>query len=208
MPSSDRPSPGIVAPPGSFGRRAALALAPALCASLLTRRASAEAVQLPYNVQAGLLSKVAGFDRGFASRAGAQAVILLASMPGDAESNRSAVEMKNALASVPKVGELPHVEELVSFSNAAALAEVARSKRAAIVYFGPGFAKQVPAIREAFSGLNVLTVAAVPEYVPSGIVLGFDLISGRPKILIHIAQARRQQVAFPASVLNLMKVFS
>jgi YfiR/HmsC-like len=195
-------------PTAAFGRRAALGLAPALCASLLTREASAEAVQLPYNVQAGLLSKVAGFDRGFAARAGGQAVILLASMPGDAESNRAAVEMKNALEGVPKVGELPHVDEIVSFTNATALAELARTKRAAIVYFGPGFAKQVTPIREAFSSMNVLTVAAVPEYVPGGIVLGFDLISGRPKILIHIAQARRQQVAFPASVLNLMKVFS
>jgi hypothetical protein len=192
----------------TLSRRAALALGSAACASLFTQRASAEAVQLPYNVQAGLLARVAGFDRGFAGRANGQAVILLAAMPGEAESNRAAVEMKNALANVGKVGELPHVEELVTYSTAAALVEATRAKRASIVYFGPGFAKQLPALRDAFSTQNVLTVAAVPEYVPAGIVLGFDLISGRPKILVHIGQARRQQVAFPASVLNLMKVFS
>ena len=40
----------------------------------------------------------------------------------------------------------------------------------------------------------------------AGMVLGFDLVSGRPKLLIHVAQARKQNVSFPGSVLSLMKV--
>ena len=91
-------------------------------------------------------------------------------------------------------------------SSATALADLVRAKKAAIVYFGPGFGTQTPQIRETFTPLNVLTAGAVPDYVRAGIVLGFDLVSGRPKLLIHLGQARKQQVAFPASVLNLMKV--
>ena len=83
-----------------------------------------------------------------------------------------------------------------------------RARKAAIVYFGPGFDKQMGSIKATFSSLNVLTVGAVPEYVPSGVVLGFNLVSGRPKLLVNLAQAKEQQVVFPASVLNVMKVTS
>jgi len=47
----------------------------------------------------------------------------------------------------------------------------------------------------------------MPDYVPAGIVLGFDLVSGRPKLLVNIEQAKKQQVSLPASVLKLMKVY-
>ena len=174
---------------------------------MLPTRGIAQSMQVPSAVQAELTAKVAGYDRNFAARAGSQAVILLAAMPDDPESMRAALELKGALSRLPTVGDLPHEEQIVTFTNAAALADSVRARKAAIVYFGPGFAKQIPAIREAFSALDVLTVSAVPDYVPSGIVLGFDLVSGRPKLLINIAQARKQHVAFPASVLNLMKVY-
>jgi hypothetical protein len=128
-------------------------------------------------------------------------------MPGETESQSAALEMKAAFSRLPTVGNVPHEELVVTYSNPTALAEVVRAKRAAIVYLGPGFGKQIPAIRDALSSLNVLSVGAIPGYVPSGIVIGFDLVSGRPKLLIHVPQARKQNVAFPASVLSLMKVY-
>jgi hypothetical protein len=45
------------------------------------------------------------------------------------------------------------------------------------------------------------------DYVPAGIVLGFDLVSGRPKLVVNLSQARRQHVDFRAEVLKLMKVY-
>jgi hypothetical protein len=166
----------------------------------------AQTAQLPVGVQADLMVKVAGFDRNFRSRAGDKVIVILAAAD-DSASMRAAVEMKSALSRVPKIADLPHEEQIVASNNPAVIAAAARDRRAAIVYFAPGYSQQIPAIREAFSSINVLTVAAVPEYVPSGIVLGFDLVSGHPKLLVHVLQARKQQVAFPASVLNLMKVY-
>jgi len=147
----------------------------------------AESSGLPASVQAELMGKLAGYDRNFAARA--------------------ALEVKGALSRLSTVGALPHEEQVVNFSNAGALADAVRSRKAAIVYFGPGFDKQLPAIRGAFSSLDVLTIGSVPDYVPNGIVLGFDLVSGHPKLLINVDQAKKQQVSIPASVLKLMKVF-
>jgi hypothetical protein len=173
----------------------------------LSSPGSAQSMPVPTGAQAELIAKLAGFDRNFAARAGSKAVIILAAMPGEADSMSAALEMKAAFARLPTVGNLPHEEIVVSIGNAGALADLVRAKHAAIVYLGPGFDKQVPAIRDALSSLDVLSVGAIPGYVPSGIVLGFDLVSGRPKLLIHVVQARKQKVAFPASVLSLMKVY-
>jgi len=167
----------------------------------------AQSAQVPVGVQADLLVKVAAFDRNYRSRAGDKAIVILTAMNGDAASMRAAMEMKAALARVPTIGDLPHEEQIVTYSSASQLADLVRSRKAAIVYLGPGFSAQVPAIRDALSSVSVLTIGGLPEYVPSGIVLGFDLVSGRPKLLVHVPQARKQQVAFPASVLNLMKVY-
>jgi hypothetical protein len=173
----------------------------------LASPSSAQSMSVPTGAQAELIAKLAGFDRNFAARAGGKAVIILAVMPGETESQSAALEMKAAFSRLPTVGNVPHEELVVTYSNPTALAEVVRAKRAAIVYLGPGFGKQIPAIRDALSSLNVLSVGAIPGYVPSGIVIGFDLVSGRPKLLIHVPQARKQNVAFPASVLSLMKVY-
>jgi hypothetical protein len=56
-------------------------------------------------------------------------------------------------------------------------------------------------------GVDVLSATGVPDYVPSGIVLGFDVVSGRPKLLVHLTQARLQKVELRADLLKLMKVF-
>jgi hypothetical protein len=179
----------------------------AIFALALTGPGNAQGMAVPTSAQAELIAKLAGFDRNFSARAGGKALILLVAMPENTESMRAALEMKAALSRIPKVGDLPHEERIVTFSSASALADLVRSQKAAIVYFGPGFDNQVPAIREAFSSVNVLSIGAVPGYVPSGIVVGFDLVSGRPKLLVHVVQARKQNVLFPASVLSLMKVY-
>jgi hypothetical protein len=61
--------------------------------------------------------------------------------------------------------------------------------------------------REALSGVDVLSVSPVPEYVEQGIVLGFDVVSGKPRLLVNLGQARLQHVALRAEVLKLMKVY-
>jgi YfiR/HmsC-like len=169
--------------------------------------AGSQSVRIPAAMQAALLVKVASFDRNFAARAGRRAVVLVVQAADNKESAHDAASISAALAEVPLIGSVPHEEVPVTYRTAPALAELVRSKRAAIVYLGSGLSGQVGAIRDALSSVNVLTFGAVPEYVPSGVVLGVDLISGRPKLLVNIGQAQKQQVAFPASVLNLMKVY-
>ncbi len=71
----------------------------------------------------------------------------------------------------------------------------------------PDFDGELEALERALSGVDVLSVSAVPEYVSRGVVLGFELVSGKPKILLDLPRAKRQNVDFSASVLRLMKVY-
>ena len=191
----------------SHARLSRRALGLAAVALTFSSFAGAGSAQVPFRVQADLIAKVASFDRNFAARAGARALVLVVQMPNDAESGAAAIELKNALSYVPTVGDRPHEEQIVTYSNATALAETVRARKASIIYFAPGFAKELTAIRSSLSNLGLLSVGATQDYVESGIVLGFDLVSGRPKLLVNLSQARKQQVDFPASVLRLMKVY-
>jgi len=95
----------------------------------------------------------------------------------------------------------------VSFESAALLGKRCRTDSVDIVYLTPGLEDDVPEIRKALTGVDTLSVSAVPSSVPAGIVLGFELLSGKPKIWLNLAQAKAQNVNFKADVLKLMKVY-
>jgi hypothetical protein len=168
---------------------------------------SADDVTVPIGLQADLLVKVAQYDKNFTARAGERAQVLLVVKPGNSNSAYVASQMEASLARIDEIAGLPHDEAVVAYPGAVELATLCRSRRAAIVFFGPGFANDVEAIRAALTDVDILSATAVVDYVPKGIVLGFDVVSGRPKILVSLTQARRQNVALRAEALKLMKVF-
>jgi hypothetical protein len=184
-----------------------VALAVIFVSAGVARDARAEDVTVPEGLQAELVAKIAAYDRGFAARAGDRAHVVILDKPDDADSARSAAHLEAALHALPDIGGLPHDETIVSFTGAAALPQLVRSRHAAIVYITPGFGPDVAAIRAALDGVDVLSVSAIADYVPRGIVLGFDLVSGKPKLLVNLGQARRQHVAVMAEVLKMARVY-
>lgn len=194
--------------PSSFERRLGRrTLLYVVATALFPRGLRAEATQVPASAQAQLIAKAAAYDRNFAARAREKAKIVLLARPNEPESRLVATEMKNAFSAIATVGDRPHEEQIVLYTNAAALAETCKSRSIAIVYLGPGFADDIDAIRRALTSIDVLSVGGVADYVPNGIVLGFDLVSGKPKLLVNLSQARKQHVDFRADVLQLMRVY-
>jgi hypothetical protein len=186
--------------------RAIALVAVVLCAGS-PRPARADEVGVPERLQAELVAKMAGYDRGFLPRAGDRAHVVIVDKPDDADSARVAAHLESALRALPDVGGLPHDEAIVAWQGAGALPGIVRARHAAILYFTPGFGSDIADIRASLSGVDVLSVAAVAEYVPPGIVLGFDVVGGKPKLLVNLAQARKQHVAFMAEVLKLARVY-
>jgi hypothetical protein len=190
------------------GRRLALRALFA-CVSILLSSApgSAQSDRVPVHLQAELFAKLANYDRNYAKRAGGRARVLIVSVPRSPESSLFASAMSSALGRIDRIAGLPHTESVVVYSGAAALAKACGAGNVAAVFLGPGLEGEMARVRAALSGVDVMSVAASREYVPLGAVLGFELASGKPRILVNLPQARRQNVDFRADVLKLMRVY-
>jgi len=167
----------------------------------------AEEPAVPVGLQAELASKIVAYDRNYTARAGGRAKIVIVAKGGDPESTKVANLVRAAFGGMSEVGGLPHEEVVVTFSSAKALADEVGKQKAAVIYLSTGLSGEVAGIADALNGKDVVTVASVAGDVPKGAVLGFDLVSGKPKLLVHLTQAKKQNAAFKAEALKLMKVF-
>jgi YfiR/HmsC-like len=178
----------------------------ALIVMLLAPPLAAEQVQIPARLQAALVAKVAAYDTRFAARANGHALVLIVVAGGKAESERFGEEIRAELSVQPKIGGVNHSEEIVRFTTAADLARLVRERRAALLYIAPALSQDAPQIANALTGVDVLSVAALAGDVEQRIVLGFARESGRPRLLVNLEQARRQNVAFNPDLLRLVRV--
>jgi hypothetical protein len=180
-----------------------------LLLALTTPRASrAEGVAVPIAIQAKLLVKVAAYDRNLRARAHDKVRVLVLSPKGNIDSSRTAGTFRRHMSDIPHIAGLPHEESTATFSNGATLARKCREERIAIVYLTQGFSDEdIAGIVNALSGTSVLTAGADAGFVPKRIVLGFDTVSGKPKLLFHLSQARAQHVDVSTPVLRLMRLY-
>jgi hypothetical protein len=176
---------------------------------LLSPRGSLRAdddVPVPAELQASLLAKVSSYDRNLAERSGDKVRIMLVGKPSEPTSMPFVRQMAQALSDVGGFGKLPHEEQVIEYKGADDLAQKCKTEHISILYLGPGFHGDVEAIRGAFDTTPVLTVTATPADVARGIILGFDLVYGKPKLVLHLAQARKQKIDLVAEVLKLMRI--
>src|SRR5688572_24560430 len=121
-------------------------------------------------------------------------------------SQRFGSELKAAFGRMPTIAGLAHEEVVISWTNAAAFAEEARRRQLFAVYLTPGLRGEVGAIARALEGAPIISVAALDSYVRGGAILGFELVSGRPRMVLNLAQTKRQGIAFRAQVMKLMRI--
>jgi hypothetical protein len=194
----------------AVGRRQALLAGAAALGGVLvgTSDAQAEDVAVPVALQIKLLVKVAGYDKNLPARAKDRVKIGVFRKDGDADSKRIAAQALAALGDYDAVGDLPLEASDAPFVSAADLKKTISNRRLSVIYLTPGFDRsEIEAIAGALAGVDVLSVTAVPTDVPRGVVLGFDLISGKPKLLVLLPQAKKQNVALSADVVKLAKVY-
>jgi hypothetical protein len=186
-----------------LSRRLVLALATAL----LTSRVSADEVSVPVPLQVDLLMKVASYDKNLKRRAGERLRVAVLVDPREADSGRVGAQALAALAQADEVIGLPVEAINIEYADAASLARVTDASRIAVLYVTPGFdVVELEAISRALEGHSVLSAGAVAKYTERGTVLGFDLVGGKPKLLVHLGRAKRQQVELSSAVLKLMTV--
>jgi hypothetical protein len=170
--------------------------------------AAADEVSVPVQLQVELLAKVVSYDKNFSGRAQGRVRVLVVEKSGSDDSRYVASQVRQAIATRRDLGGLPAEISTLAFTDGATVARRCTADRIAVVYLASGFAgAEILQIVAALDGVSVLTAGAVAKFVPSGIVLGFDLVGGKPKLFVHLDQARRQHVDFSAQMLKLVKTF-
>ena len=168
---------------------------------------AAEGGEVPARVLAQLLSKVPAYDHGFRERAGKEVEVLILTNPDEPESIRAATLMQSALLRESSIAGLPQRSQVYPFQSAEALAVEVERRRVSIVYVTAGFSNTLDLICRALEPLGVLTMTTVPDYVERCVVVGFQILAGRPKILVHLKHAQRNGVRFRSELLELAKVY-
>jgi hypothetical protein len=167
---------------------------------------AAEEVTVPPRVQAQLMAAVVSFQSNLNFGPDGAVQILVLTKDGDAESDRLAHQLTGALGEMKKIMRRPHRETIEPFRTGAALASTCHDRGISVIYVAPGLGPVVPEIVQALRGSAVMTVGAVATYVSRGIVLGFDLVSGRAEMLFNPTQMRALNAQFPASIFQLMRI--
>jgi hypothetical protein len=177
-----------------------------VCSLVATHSARAEEVVVPVARQAELLVRVAAYDRNLVARAGGTVRVLILMNADDADSRVVAAQMDAALRKFDKIAGLPYEVTTLAYPGGAQVAAICRDKHISIVYATQGLDAKIPDLAAALSTVDVFSIAALVRYVSQGVVLGFDLVSAKPTLVINLPQATKQNVSINASVLNLMKV--
>ena len=179
-----------------------------VAATLLTPVSSARAEDpaIPLQLQAELTAKLVEYAQSPSTQGLSVMRIGILVRNGSVESQHFGSELKAAFGRMATIAGLAHEEVVITWSNGAALAEEARRRQLFAVYLTPGMRGEVAAVARALEGAAIISVAAIDAYVSNGAILGFELVSGRPRMVLNLAQAKKQGVAFRAQVMKLMRI--
>jgi hypothetical protein len=207
MPSasqSEAPRPRFGGPPlaRAIPRLAALFL---LVVTLRAATASADEVSVPIELQVALLDRVLRYEATFASET-APVQILVVTRAGSPESTRVTAQLVAELMRAGRLGGRALRAAPITYSNATSLRSEVSASHARIIYLSAGLADVVGAIRSAEAGTGVITVSAVGAYVDHGALIGFELRSSRPRIVINLGESRSQGFRFDPRFLRLARV--
>jgi len=161
-----------------------------------TASANASEPTVPFELQADLIAKIVKYDRNFLARSGELVEVLLVYRAKNPDSESAARRMQAALRMVSLLGGVKHEEQLTIFASADELVAHARETKATLVIVGPGFDDVIPDISRAFDGFDGLTLSTSENAAERGIVLGFELVSGKPA---SFSTSHRRDIRTPIS---------
>jgi len=170
-------------------------------------RVVAEDVSVPISLQMELLLKVASYDKNLKQRARERVRVAVLIRQDDPDSGRSAAQALKALGEADDVDGMPLDRLSTTYTDATVLARFINEGNVAILYVTPGFSEgDIEAMARALDGVSVLSAGALAKYTAQGMVLGFDLAGGKPKLIVNLGSAKRQNVELSSSVLKLVRV--
>jgi hypothetical protein len=168
----------------------------ASAALLLAFAARADELPLPLQVQ--LLQKTSAYITSLQPGPSGKVKVLVVH-PGPTPA-RSSETLAAAINTGGQVGKHPAEASLVALAGLKAA--VTAEKPQMLWVASETDEKGVAAVLEAVGTENIVTVSASAAHVKQGVILGYELAEAKPRILVHLKQARAQSVVFLSGLLT------
>ena len=172
----------------------------------MSASAWADTPTVPLQLQVELCNKVIEYVQEPAVMSLDRIRIGIVVKTGVPESMRAGAELKAAFDRAVIANGHAHEQLIVEWSNARALADDARSRKLTLLYFTPGLDAEIGPSAAALVGQRVITVGAIDSFVSGGVVVGFELVSGHPKMILNLRQAKKQDIVLRAAIIRLMRI--
>jgi hypothetical protein len=162
-------------------------------------------ITVPVNIQYQLLAKSLPYVKFLATKPEGVCKIALIYQSKNRMSVEAKTEFENMFSSTPcRLGVRPIEIKPFDLSESIKLEDALRD--AMIAYITPLRAVDIGKIVTLCKMMNVLSVDAVAEEIRQGVILGFDVEGGKPKILVNLRSAEMSGIAFSADYLKLVKI--
>ena len=189
----------------SRSRAIAVALIAGATLSLEPGPASAEEPTIPIDLQVQLSAKITEYVQS-PSLEGERLPLAILVNSRDAESMRAGAELRAAFGRVIGAGRRDFDAQIIPWASANSLIDEMARRKVAILYVTPGLSSELEAIVGALAHRPILTIAAVDTYVARGAILGYELSSGHPRMILNLRQAKSQDVVLRAALMKLVRI--
>jgi hypothetical protein len=189
-----------------WGRRwlqALLALAVLVVASVPIH---AQDTGVPIPLQVELLARLLWYERGLQKSPQGELRAVIIERARDPASGLAAAQLAAQLGQVKTLGGKRVSQRRVVFESAEQVGRVVQEERAYLACLTPGLSAVAADLARVLAARGVLSVSTQGADTGQGIVLGFELASGKPRIVLNLARARAQKLDFSAQFLRVVRV--
>ncbi len=189
---------------GHRGRlRALLAVLALLLASVPIH---AQESGVPVALQAELLGRLLWYERGLQKSPQKELRAVIIERARDPASGFAAAQLEAQFKQLKTLGGKRVTHRRVVFESADQVGRVVQEERAYLACLTPGLSAAAADLARVLAARGVLSVSTQGADTAQGIVLGFELASGKPRIVLNLAQARAQKLDFGAQFLRVVRV--
>jgi len=159
---------------------------------------------LPAKNQALLLLRILAYDHNIANRIDNKKVTIVVVSKTDSDS--AATDMTSVLKEIAKSTKLSgNAIQISRVTFDEKTFDLSKTKAAAI-YLAPGLGDNVAAIVGSSQKSKILSFTGNPEFVTSGVSVGFGNDSGKAVIWVNIAAAKSEGADLDVALLRVAKI--
>jgi hypothetical protein len=166
----------------------------------------AEDAGVPVALQVELPSRLLWNERGLQQSLQKEVRALIIERARDPVSGLAAAQLAAQLEQVKALGGKRVVQRRVIFESPEQVGRVVQEQRPYLAYLTPNLAPVTAELSRVLAARGVLSVSTQGADTGRGVVLGFELESGKPRILLNLVQARAQKLDFSAQFLRVVRV--